>query len=628
MKRSRWVFLAAEAALRVAPGRTFPMRWLRCLLALCALWLLVNDASAAIIVIDQTQQVWSAVRPTVNQPGEPLQLPAQWRGQPNGALQPQWIRASFNLKEVPDGGLSLYIASNLNGGYFYLNGMRVAGLKPQSENDFIRWRRPALIELPYGFLIPGQNELLMQTSFREGSNRLSTWQVGRLDELQGRYERNFFIAHTVPRMVMSVCLVGGLFMLWFWWQRRDETLYGLVGMGSLFWSLRMLNFVIESTGLEWRPFVRLATYAGTGGFMVCALLAILRISGVRLRRFERLAVIYAFAGPAVYMLFQSSIETVIDSYWIGGLLLMVGVSIAVLLWKTAQRRTSEMIGVTIVVGVSLLMAACDWLIQIGLLKLEIPFLTHFVAPMLLIVIFGVIMNRFISLLQANENLNRDLIDKLAAREAELGSKYSEQYEMEQRRITLEERARIMQDMHDGLGSQLLSSLVMVERSEVSKTEVVGILRDALDDLRLAIDAFSPEGAELLPALGNLRFRMQGRFKAAKVPLTWNMVNVPDTFALPATATLPILRVLQESLTNILKHSHATEARVYVTTRSPPLTLVIEIHDNGTGFDTKAAPTRGRGLPNLQKRANRIGGKLDVASGPEGTRITLLVPLTT
>ena len=88
-----------------------------------------------------------------------------------------------------------------------------------------------------------------------------------------------------------------------------------------------------------------------------------------------------------------------------------------------------------------------------------------------------------------------------------------------------------------------------------------------------------------------------------------------------------MRVLQESLTNILKHSHATEARVYVTTRTPPLALVIEIYDNGKGFDTRLTPTRGRGLTNLHKRANRIGGELEVISGRSGTRITLTVPLT-
>jgi signal transduction histidine kinase len=580
-----------------------------------------------VIEITQAEETVAAAIPTLEERWKPITLPVYWTRPMNTPLQTQWIRAKFKLSEVPDSGLVLYIARNYNGGNFYLNGMRIAGLKPPGPAEYIRWRRPVMIELPYAFLLAGENELLMQSSFRGGNSGITPWFVGHEEDLQGEFESTFFVAHTVPRMVMAYCIVGGLFMLWFWWKRRDEVLYGLIGMGSLFWVLRMQSFIFEWGALQWRSGIRFLLYTGTAGFMVCALIVIMRMSQLRMPKFEKFTLFYAAAGPLIYLVSQQPLELFLDRFWLGGLLIILLAAVLMLNWQAWRKRTGELLGVAVVVNIAMLMAVNDWLTQSGVLPFDLPTLSHFVAPMLLTVIFGVIISRFIELLNANETLNRDLIDRLAIRETELNTKYSEQNQIEQRRITLEERARIMQDMHDGLGSQLLSSLVMVERSEVSKIEVIGILRDALDDLRLAIDAFSPDGAELLPALGNLRFRMQGRFKAAHVPLSWTMVNVPDTFSLPATATLPILRVLQESLTNILKHSHAAEARVYVTTRTPPLALVIEIYDNGKGFDTRLTPTRGRGLTNLHKRANRIGGELEVISGRSGTRITLTVPLT-
>lgn len=611
------------------------MFWVR-LFASVLLWVLNTATSSAttavsahmpVIEITQAEEAISPTLPLLSDRWKAISLPAYWTRPMDTPLQVYWVRAKFKLSEVPESGLALYIARNYNGGNFYLNGMRVAGLKPAGEADYIRWRRPAMIELPYAFLTKGENELLMQSSFRGGNSGMTPWFVGQTEDLQGRFESSFFVAHTIPRMVMAYCIVGGLFMLWFWWKRRDEVLYGLIGMGSLFWVFRMQSFVFESGALEWRSTIRFFLYMGTAGFMVCALLVILRMSQLRMSWLEKSTISYALIGPFVYLFAKQPAEFFLDRFWLAGLLVILCGAVIMLNGQVWRKRTGELLGVALVVNMAMVMAINDWLIQTGLLPFDIPTVSHFVAPMLLTVIFGVIISRFIELLNTNETLNRELIDRLAAREAELNLQYKEQNQIEQRRVTLEERARIMQDMHDGLGSQLLSSLVMVERSEVSKTEVIGILRDALDDLRLAIDAFSPEGAELLPALGNLRFRMQGRFKAAHVPLTWTMVNVPDTFSLPATATLPILRVLQESLTNILKHSHATEARVYVTPRTPPLALVIEIYDNGKGFDTRLTPTRGRGLTNLHKRANRIGGQLDVDSSSRGTHITLTVPLT-
>ena len=76
--------------------------------------------------------------------------------------------------------------------------------------------------------------------------------------------------------------------------------------------------------------------------------------------------------------------------------------------------------------------------------------------------------------------------------------------LERERAVSGERQRIMQDMHDGLGSQLLTSLAAVERGALGLEGMAQVLRDAMDDMRLAIDTLSPEREGLLEALGNLQ----------------------------------------------------------------------------------------------------------------------------
>ena len=105
-------------------------------------------------------------------------------------------------------------------------------------------------------------------------------------------------------------------------------------------------------------------------------------------------------------------------------------------------------------------------------------------------------------------------------------------ESERVKASAQERQRIMQDMHDGLGSQLLSSLMLVERGALSNEQVAQILRESIDDMRLAIDALAAEDSDLLSALGNMRFRMEPRLKAAGMEMQWDARGLPEEIDLP------------------------------------------------------------------------------------------------
>jgi signal transduction histidine kinase len=90
------------------------------------------------------------------------------------------------------------------------------------------------------------------------------------------------------------------------------------------------------------------------------------------------------------------------------------------------------------------------------------------------------------------------------------------------------------------------------------------------------------------------------------------------------AALQLLRVAQEALTNVLKHARAT--RVEVRLRHHGDMLEMEVEDDGRGL--AAGPQRqGHGLGNMRSRAERLGGVLEVRSGPAGTCVVLRLPMT-
>src|SRR5450830_1817985 len=119
----------------------------------------------------------------------------------------------------------------------------------------------------------------------------------------------------------------------------------------------------------------------------------------------------------------------------------------------------------------------------------------------------------------------------------------------------------MQDMHDGLGSSLISALRVVEHGKMSDAEVAQVLRGCIDDLKLAIDSMEVVEADLLLLLATLRFRLAPRLDSVGIRLHWEVQDLPALNWLTPGNSLHILRILQEAFANIIKHAQATEISV-------------------------------------------------------------------
>ena len=224
-----------------------------------------------------------------------------------------------------------------------------------------------------------------------------------------------------------------------------------------------------------------------------------------------------------------------------------------------------------------------------------------------------------------EMVNASLEQRLQAREAELTASHERLREIEQRQTLSEERSRLMQDMHDGLGSSLTSALRIVERGQLDEAEVAQVLKGCIDDMKLAIDSMEPVDADLLLLLATLRFRLEPRLESTGIKLRWEVSNIPPLDWLNPKYSLHILRVLQEAFTNIIKHTQVTEIRV--ATKIEGDHVVVSIVDNGQGFNVESALNNGgKGLSNQMRRAESIGAEINLESDDTGTRFTLKLPI--
>jgi signal transduction histidine kinase len=222
-----------------------------------------------------------------------------------------------------------------------------------------------------------------------------------------------------------------------------------------------------------------------------------------------------------------------------------------------------------------------------------------------------------------------LAQQLAQREQELQATHQALRSVEQRQTVLLERQRLVRDMHDGIGSSLMSSLTVAEGQNAEPAQIAWVLHECLDDLKLVIESLEPLEHDLPTLLGALRHRFGYRLEAAGLEVQWEMTDLPELPWLDAPQALQIMRLLQEVLANVIKHAKASCVRVETTLAvdsGGSAQVVLCLQDDGMGFDTAQAAT-GRGLTNMQARATIVGGTLTPQSlVGAGTIVALRLPV--
>jgi signal transduction histidine kinase len=189
-----------------------------------------------------------------------------------------------------------------------------------------------------------------------------------------------------------------------------------------------------------------------------------------------------------------------------------------------------------------------------------------------------------------------------------------------------ERERILGDMHDGVGSQLLGLVVELRAQRIEGSRLLESVEGCLDDLRLAVHALDASQPSLELIFGEQRARLQARCDAARVELVWSSAILDPASTLDPAGVLQALRFVQEAFTNALRHARARRIELSLhRVPSEPRCIEIMVADDGIGFEPARVAGTGRGLTGLELRARRLGGQLRLTSSSAGTSVTLRIP---
>jgi len=201
-----------------------------------------------------------------------------------------------------------------------------------------------------------------------------------------------------------------------------------------------------------------------------------------------------------------------------------------------------------------------------------------------------------------------------------------------------ERARLAQEVHDGPAQALSNAIFQVEFIDrvfdsdprMARTELRflrELLRRELGDVRSFLTQLRPPVLDELGLDGSIIDTVATQSALSGLHITTEL-EAPTDGLNEATQTV-VLRVVQEALQNVRKHAGATN--VVVASALADGQWVLEVRDDGRGFDTGAVAARGRrnfGLQFMRERAELVGAQFEVRSRPEaGTVVRLAIPLT-
>lgn len=595
------------------------LHWIALYLGLFAAATFAQDPiltlESAEFVLDQSESP-----PNDSAPWQRLTLPDNWNLSRPGQGGLGWYRLAFDLSPAAHGVQSIYVRKLSMNASFFVNGAFFGSGGTFVEPVARHWNRPLFFTIPPALLKPGRNQLQVRLwAYPNSRGGLDQIEIGPSGDLRLKYERRYFVQTILPQLCNIVVLAQGFIALAIWARRRTESYYIFFFVFTLLWAIRSTHTFIRDipvSAFYWDIWVQ-------SSFGWCALLFnvfALRYSDIHWPWLEKSFLGYAVLGPILMFAAGPVHLHAAASNW-SFVIVPLGIFCEAFLVRTALRnRSLEDALVAGVWAVVIMAAVHDGLMHRDKLAFDSYYLVSYVMILLCLVVGWNQTSRMVRALNETEKLNLALEQRVAQKHAELTQSFERVQEMEKQTAVNQERQRIMGEMHDGMGAQLIATLEMVEQGDAASATIAGELREVLDSLRLTVDSLEPAENDLLSVLANLRYRLESRMAKQGIRLNWQVKDVPKMRSLTPQNVLDILRILQEAFTNIVKHANAST--ITVATGISDTSVFIHVIDDGRGFITVR---EGRGLANMRRRAESLRAKLDIIPTGTGTTLGLYLP---
>ncbi len=549
-----------------------------------------------------------------------VQLPHNWDQPPRVKSRDGWYRFDYIADQQLNDIQVIYLPRlNMNAAV-YINGdlLNVGGSfeEPVSRN----WNRPLFFVIPGNMLHPGKNHFTIHIrAYQNSGGGLGKVYVGPMRALEPSYKMDFrlFISTTIISCAMTIAL--GLAMLLFWYLRK-ESMFFWFALLNFFSAFYLSNHFVQNIPVS-RHLWEWSFQISIDAFAFCLMLFTHRWLELRRYKWELGIAVYLLLAMVVLFLLPDAMMT--PAFNLNHMVfLTVGLYVVFMLYQAWLSQHNHWLLLplgALLLLFSLSMHDCFQLLH-GTANND-HFLMPLGEPLFLAVIAAFLVRYFVQTHKQSARFAEELQRQVTLATRKLETQHQQLKAFEHAQLIKEERERILQELHDGIGGQLISAISLA--SESKQEALKHTLQDALMDLRLVIDSLDEETRDLASLLGMLRFRLEPALRARNITMEWQVSSDVETEQLGYEATLNLLRIVQEAINNSVRHANASRITVSMVYLPESSALMISVSDNGHGMGKHKA---GRGLGHMQRRAQRIKATLDIFSDDKGTSVQVYLPL--
>ncbi len=537
-----------------------------------------------------------------------------------------WVRYRFDGSVAADRSVSLicdFIRENFT---VYFNGTDIARTRHSRTDLGFDWVKPRQISLPAALLRPGSNELIFHIESRAGVPlAIGMIGLGSDETIQGHFNRQIFFNSTAPEIINGILLVLTCGSLAAWSVRPKADVFCWLGLLGIVWYFRNLHYYIDAPPFENDLFWALTT---DSVFVLMALIFAFAATFFDLRAAQRMigwVTAMAALGIVVRHALVAAGQSDVPSFLTTVPIIVANtVILARAVWR--QRRTENILMLIAVIA-AFAFAFHDLLLVSQGTGL-VPFQLQSFGSLLVFSAFGFALGRrMLEALAMNEDVNMTLERRMAVATLQLERSEEQRRALVVASAVENERERMMREIHDGIGSNLITALAVAEKQQQSPG-TIATLRRSITDLRIGVDSLEPINGDVGALLANLRHRMEREVRDAGLSFVWKVEATPPLPWLDPVGALHLLRILQETIGNVLNHAGAQRVEVVCAPheRCGESGVIIILTDDGCGFDSGVV-SRGRGLSNMKARAEALSATFGCETRiGDGTRISIWLPL--
>ncbi|QTD55049.1 ATP-binding protein [Parasphingorhabdus cellanae] len=555
-------------------------------------------------------------------------LPALWLSDEARKVQSGNLsvsaRVRFDGAALGNDAVAIFTENNRERISVSVNGTSIFRNYTDNRHSMLGWNQPYLIPLSRSLLKPGTNEIVIRAeSGRNHSLGIGTIAVGNHNALGSHFKSQYFFRIDAPKTLNWIMLLLSAFVFVMWLGRRQEMELLWLSLTGVFWFIRNYHFFAETVPLEPLLFQQITYYSVY--FAVAVTLAFCA-EFLKLRR--RHIIIVIMLGIGVLLSLSRLFLTITDRTDMASSVMTIvlfGSFLLILAHHAVKENSSE----SWLLLLLLSLAALTGIHDIG----RIPNIDwwsgagfHFqpyIGFLLFLVFMLSLARRFLGALSLVEETNVHLEKSVKEATDALAASQQAQRQMEVERAIETERERLMREMHDGIGSSLVTALAVARQREDPPSTITTLQR-AISDLKITVDSLAPIEGDVVTLLANLRHRMEQELAQAGITSVWQVHDCAPLSWMDAGHSLHLLRLLQEAISNVLQHAKARS--ITLSCQSSLMHgksgILISIIDDGIGFDPNDSGGS-KGLEFMHQRAAILNGTLTIENiDPGGTAVNL------